>query len=284
MQIVLGGLRGSWPIAARNVMKYGGETTSVLVEGEGGERILLDLGTGARALGDRLAAQPHRELLVLLTHYHLDHVIGLPSFAPIYDGSFRIEFAAPMRGGRSIREVMPRLLEDPFWPLQMDALHADISFRTLRGHQAHGPLRRGGLDLRWTDVAHPAGCTAYRLDEPSTGAAFVFATDVEWDTATPAMQEAFLRLCREPAPPSLLIFDGHFTPREYENGYRGWGHSTWKQAVDIARSVDAQRLLITHHSPSHNDADLARLDAQVRKTWSRAAIGREKQIIRLPAL
>jgi len=274
MKIVLGGIRGSWPIARPEYLRYGGETTSLLVAGEKGERIIFDMGTGARRLGERLRAEPPALVNVFFTHFHLDHLIGLPAFAPIYDAAFSLEFAAPPHRGQAVDDVLPRLLAPPFWPLQMDDLHAQIAFRRLPPASDAAPRQLGGLTVSWCPVAHPDGGTAYRVDEPSTGASFVLATDVEWQVATPAERAALEALCRASGPPGLLLFDGHYSDEEYD-AHRGWGHSCMNDALTLARACDARAVRLIHHAQTHTDSDLDRLDAEVRRRSPIAALARE---------
>ncbi len=278
MKVVAGGVRGSWPAAQPECMRFGGETTSILVEGAGGERVLLDMGTGARRLGERLAGQGCRDALVLLTHYHLDHVIGLPSFPLLHDGRCRLTFAAPERAGREVGGVLRRLLEDPYWPLQLDGVKARAAFLTLPGPHAAEPFAHGGLEVRWTAVHHHAGCSAFRIDEPATGHSFLLATDVEWQGSTPDERERLLALAREPGPAGLVFFDGHFTPEEY-GGHREWGHSTWRDAVEFALAAGVRGLRITHHAPSHDDGVLAGIDAAARAAWDGAAVAVQGEVL-----
>lgn len=274
MKILLGGIRGSFPAARPSYMRYGGETTSALVRGAGGERVLIDLGTGVSRIGQALKAERACSPLVLITHYHLDHVIGLPAMPQIYDERCRVEFAAPVRDGRTIEQVLPRLLADPFWPLQLHAMDANIVFTTLPADGFAEPRRHGGLEIRWAAVHHAAGCTAYRIDEPATGASMLFATDVEWALSDDAERAALLRLAREPAPAKMLFFDAHFTPEEYPE-FRNWGHSTWADAIAVARAAGVSRVRMIHHSPGHDDAAMDRIDAGVRAAFAGASVAVE---------
>lgn len=275
MKVILGGVRGTGCIAQPDFMKYGGETTSVLVEGEKGERIVLDAGTGARKLGQHLETQEAAgPILLLLTHYHLDHVVGLPSFGPLYRESFEVKVASPAHDGRAPKEVLSQLIAEPFWPVRLEDLHAKVDFLPWKDEASSSPFRLGGLDVRWCPVHHPGGCTAYRIDEPATKRAFVFATDIEWDASTPAERDAFLALCSEPRPASLLVFDGQFA-RENYGPFAGWGHSTWEDAVDVARASKAGLLLVTHHAPQSNDEHLDRVDNEVSRALNSAKLARD---------
>jgi len=271
MKVIYGGIRGSYPATGAGCLRYGGETTSVLVEGVAGERALIDLGTGARALARRLAGAPERRLLVLCTHYHLDHVIGLPSLSPLYDPSWNVAFAAPSRGGQSAVDVLRRLLDEPFWPLTWESLGARIDSIALDDAGPDGCLRHGALEVRWAGVHHAGGCTAYRVDEPATGGSLVFATDIEWPLASDTERARFLRLCREPAPAELLCFDGTYTRAQYPE-FRNWGHSAWEDAAEVAATAGARRLHVIHHAPDRDDEALDRIDAELRRALPVAAL------------
>lgn len=273
MKFIFGGVRGTSPVAQADFLKYGGETTSVLIEGQGGEKILIDAGTGLRTLGARLTAGGVKaEALLLMTHYHLDHLMGLPSFALLYNKAWTVQFAAPRREAFEPDEVVRRVLAKPFWPIQLDKLQARLKFTTLPA--AAGSVRRyHGLEIRWCAVHHPEGCHAYRVDEPATGTALVFATDVEWRGSTEAEKRDFHNLCTLPRPADLLVMDGQFNRANIAK-FKGWGHSAWEDVVEVAQKAGVREVLITHHSPQNNDAQLTEVEQAARRLWSGAALAR----------
>ncbi len=275
MRVLIAGTRGTAPLTGPAAEPFGGDTTCVLVTGVGGEQVILDCGTGLPTLTSRLGPGP--QALVLVTHYHLDHLAGLGTFAALYDPAARLTFAAPPLGGVSVAQAVRGLLSPPYWPLDVDKMAADISFRDLPPGDGQ-PLAQGGLAVRWTAVPHPGGCTAYRIDEPATGAAVVFATDVEWSDAPAAARERFVAFCREPRPADLLLHDGQFDAPGYA-ARRGWGHATADDAVQLAKAAGVQHLLITHHDPGHDGATLAARERRVRALWPRAALARQGQQI-----
>lgn len=281
MKLILGGVRGTNPVAQPEFMKYGGETTSFLVEGAAGERILIDAGTGVRELGRRLQAADGRRLaLLLMTHYHLDHIMGLPSLGLIYSPEWSLEIAAPAHEDVVVAATMSRIMARPFWPLQITDLESRLRFTALEGPVPATPMVYGALRVSWCPIHHPGGCSAYRIDEPAGGASVVIATDLEWGESTPPEREAFLRLCTTPGPADVLLLDAQYTSGEYER-YRGWGHSTWEQAVELAEQVKARRLLITHHDPAKNDSALDVVRAAVRARSSIADLACERMEIDL---
>lgn len=283
MKVTFYGVRGTGPVTGPDFAGYGGETTSILVEGEGGELIAVDAGTGLRTLGRDLEKKPSdgSRPLLLMTHYHLDHLMGLPAFAPLYREGARLTIAAPLRKGREPKTVITRIFSAPLWPLQIDNIPARIEFRTLAETSAAGPLSRGGLRVRWAPLHHPGGSTAYRFDEPATGASFVFATDAEWKESSPAEQEALIKLCREPGPCGLLAFDGQYGEEEYPR-FRGWGHSTRSDAVEAARLAGAKKLLVTHHDPGNDDRTLAEAEKELARIFPTARLAREGMAVKLP--
>jgi len=282
MKITFYGVRGTSPVTQPDFAGFGGETTSILVEGEAGETIAIDAGTGLRELGRDLEKKSRdgSELLFLMTHYHLDHLMGLPAFAPLYREGTSLTIAAPRKKGRTPKTVISRIFSAPLWPLQIDKIPARIDFLTLAASSASAAFSRGGLRVTWAPLHHPGGSTAYRIDEPATGGSFVFATDVEWRESSPAERKAFLRLCGEPGPPGLLAFDGQYGEKDYPR-FRGWGHSTRQDAVEAARLAGVKRLLVIHHDPANNDLTLAAAEKRLIKVRPDARLARQGTVVRL---
>ena len=280
MKLTFGGVRGTNPVAQPDFMRYGGETTSFLLQGQAGEQILVDAGTGVRELGRLLqdSSSPKR-VLMLMTHYHLDHVVGLPSLGLIYRPDWTVEIAAPAHEDVVVETTMSRVMDKPFWPLQVEDLKSRIRFTAL-DRAPEAPLRYGGLEIRWRPLHHPGGCSAYRVDEPATGASVVLATDVEWGSATVEERQALINLCRLPQPARLLVMDAQYTPDEVAR-FKGWGHSTWREAVAVADEAGLPRLLLTLHDPRRNDDAMDALRAEVRAACPRADLARERMVLEL---
>lgn len=280
MKLIFGGVRGTSPVAHADFLTYGGETTAVLIEGHGGEKLVIDAGTGLRTLGMRLGAgTPGAEVLLLMTHYHLDHLMGLPSFGLLYNKLWSVEFAAPRREAFTPEEVVRRILSKPFWPIQLDKLHAGLKFTTLPA-TPDAVRHHGGLEIRWCAVHHPEGCHAYRVDEPASGTALVFATDMEWRLSSDVEKHAFLKLCTHPKPAQLLVMDGQFNGANIAK-FKGWGHSAWEDDIEVAQKTGSRHVLITHHAPQNTDAQLAETEKSARHTWAQAALAREGQEIQI---
>ncbi len=272
MKIRFGGVRGTRPVSGARHARFGGDTTCAWVEGACGAQVLLDAGTGLHNVESFVDdASP---MLLLMTHYHLDHLMGLPAFGPLYRRDCVLELAAPAREGVTTADVFKRLFAAPFWPVAATEIPATVRFIDLPDAPPRGGLARGELLIRWADVHHRNGCHAYRIDEPSTGAAFVLATDVEWALSTPAERLALIDLCARPTPCDVLAMDGQFAGANYD-AFRGWGHSRWEDAVEVARASGAARLLVTHHAPTATDVALDALERDVRSAWPGASLARQ---------
>lgn len=237
MKVFLGGARGSFPVSGADKTRYGGDTFALLVEGRADGQALFDAGSGVRALRHRL--RPGGTLF--FTHTHLDHLLGLPMLTKVWPQRLILP-----RG--DLEAVLKRVFSPPVWPVALPA--ADFVVPP-------APVAIAGLRVAWHPVAHPNGCYAYRIDEPATGASVVVATDVEWAAMLPRAQDAFAAFAQDA---DLLVFDAHYFPAEYA-AHRGWGHSTWADAVAAAHRSGARKLWAVHHAPGRTDADLDALAA-----------------------
>ncbi len=274
MRLFFAGTRGSAPVTAPDRAVYGGDTTCLLVTGVGGEQVVLDCGTGLPSLTNRLDTRS--DLMVLLTHFHLDHLQGLVTFAPLYAPDTRVLLAAPPADGHTVESAVGGLMQAPYWPITLDQVGSKLSFGDLPSASGETPLRTGGLEIRWAPIPHPGGCTAYRLDEPATGASAVVATDAEWDDAPAHIRADFVRLCTDPAPCAVLVCDGQYDSDAMPQR-RGWGHTSRQTAVALAEEVGAGRLLLTHHDPADDDATLAAREREIQIILPTAALARQGQ-------
>jgi ribonuclease BN (tRNA processing enzyme) len=278
MDLMIGGARGTMPWAEPCAAVYGGDTTSFMITAGDGTRIAVDGGTGLRCIQEELAQHPlDRRLLMLFTHYHLDHVMGLPSFPPLYDQGWDIELAAPVREGRTVGGVIQKLVTPPFWPIPWQKLAARIRCTDLEAAPGTPGYPYGALSVRWCALHHQDGCSAYRIDEPATGASVVIATDVEWALSSPGEREALVALCRDPVPAGALVFDSTYTAENYD-GFRGWGHSTWEDGVALAHETGVHRLLLTHHA-RHDDRTLQARERRIQAICPVAALLRQGDVI-----
>jgi phosphoribosyl 1,2-cyclic phosphodiesterase len=227
-----------------------------------------------------LQAEPGvRNLLVLMTHYHLDHLAGLPALTLLHDPAWSVTFAGPLLSGQGVDAVVGRLLAPPFSPLRVEDYAARIAYRTLAEADSPSGLSRNALRIRHCSLQHPGGGCAYRIEEQERSV--VVATDVEWALSSPAQREALRTLCGHPRPADLLVMDGQYSRGSYP-GHKGWGRSTWEECVELARQAGVKRLVITHHDPSDDDATLEEKDSLLQASWPQARLARAGDVFAVP--
>ncbi len=260
MQITLCGVRGSIPTPDTDKLRYGGNTSCVLVELEGGQ-LILDAGSGIRNLGARLFGR-HEEVHILLTHLHLDHIMGLLFFAPFFDTEAQVTVWGPHGAFRDLRRRLARYLSTPLSPIEMRELPAHVRFNEVPSE----PWRLLGAECRAALVTHRGTTLGYRITE--AGHSVCYLPDHE-----PALGVDLERVPREwisgadlAIGADLLIHDAQYTEPEYR-GTLGWGHSAYEDTLRFAARAEAERLLLFHHDPSHEDELLDRLLARAREVW-----------------
>lgn len=265
MTVKLLGVRGTLPVHGAEFAQFGGGTSCVLVRA-GGETIILDAGTGlsGRAWDNFF---PEKRCSLLITHAHVDHLMGFPVFPPLFDPAVRCDIYLKTREGHTAREQIEALMAPPLWPVRTDALKAAIHF-----HDTEESFFLGEVQVNTMPSLHPGGSTIYKLSRG--GISVVYATDYEPADDCPDDFCAFARDC------SLLLLDAQYTEDEYRNT-RGFGHSTISRSAAIARRCGAGRALLIHHDPKRTDAQLWALEQSILANDPHISFGREGEEIQL---
>jgi phosphoribosyl 1,2-cyclic phosphodiesterase len=255
MKITLWGVRGSFPSPGRHTLRYGGSTSCVSVETP--EAVLvLDAGTGIIGLGDHLVqAADTRPLYVLLTHAHLDHVFGLPFFAPLYEEGREVVFFNLMLGEAEWTPL--GLFDGRYVPTRPATLRARL--RVVTPGDTASVLGEAGLAVTSQPVNHPGGAYAYRVEHG--GHALVYAPDSEIDPPEPLVSP--FELAAFCAGTDVLIHDAQYTDADLPQK-RGWGHSRVSEACALAEAAGAGQLVLFHHDPARTDDALDALQAEAR--------------------
>lgn len=244
MKIRIGGWHGSFPVSGPTVAVGGGDTIALLVESGVGGQVILDAGSGLWNLLKDIRAGA----VLAMSHFHLDHLIGLPLLMPK-----KLECILSARDDAG--DVLARVFSPPVWPVDPVLCPCE------RWDEA---FEHGGLAVAFHPVSHPDGCHAIRVEEPASGESVVLATDTEWGRMSPAEREAFAAFARGA---DHLYFDCAFLPDEIVS-HRGWGHSTWQEAVEAARLCGARSLHPIHFAPACGDAQAADIRRQVGNAFS----------------
>jgi phosphoribosyl 1,2-cyclic phosphodiesterase len=265
LQLKFWGVRGSIATPNRENLGYGGNTPCVEIRGADGELLIIDGGTGIRNLGLSLAGEFKAKPLsfnVLLTHFHWDHIQGIPFFLPFYNPSSHATiYSFPPK--QEIFERLQGQMTTPYFPVDFERLAGSIeSFQV--GSET---LRFGELSVQSFPLNHPQGACGYRIE--SGGASIVYASDLEH--GDPALDKV-VREFSEGA--DVLIYDSQYTPEEYPSR-KGWGHSTWLEATKVATDARVKHLILYHHEPSHDDAKVDSIVEETRKFFDRTSAARE---------
>ena len=279
LQVTFWGVRGSIPTPGYETSRYGGNTLCVELNfPDCGRTVIIDAGSGIRRLGDDLLARPGQRaglgLDLLLSHTHLDHILGLPFFAPLYRRDTRLRLYGPAISAEDgLEQVIGGQLCYRYFPVRQVELAAAITYVDLR----EGVYDLGdGIALTATYLNHPLLCMGYRLEWRGRTVCTAFDTepfrnlfisdpeDPGYDAimaleGEQAAQEADLRMQSFFKNADLLIHDGQYTEQEYRAGRAGWGHSSIEQAVRAAEAAGCRRLALIHHDPMRSDSELDRL-------------------------
>jgi phosphoribosyl 1,2-cyclic phosphodiesterase len=266
------GVRGSIPAPGEGTRRYGGNTPCVEMR-FGTEIVIFDLGSGARALGEALDPAGVRAT-IFVSHYHYDHLQGLPFFGPIYSPRNELVVYGPSRDGLGIKAILEGQMMPPYFPVTAEAVfRAQVTYREFGEGQR---LRLGGGEVTALELNHPGGNLGYRIDY--RGKSVVYATDIEHGSA---LDERFFRFARGA---DLLIYDAMYTDDEYHGRSgppkTGWGHSTWQAAAIAADRSQAKQLVLFHHDPRRSDAEMERILRAVRRHRPEAIAARELMVLR----
>jgi phosphoribosyl 1,2-cyclic phosphodiesterase len=257
------GVRGS---IATPGMAAGGNTACVEVVA-GDTRIILDAGTGLRALGNERMASGIRHSTILLSHLHWDHVAGLQFFTPVYVPGHRVEIASGPNGVMSHDAAIRSLFKAPFFPVDFDDLGGTVITRELR---ANDRFTIGDITVTMARLNHPDPVYGYRLD--CGDQSIVYATDTEhFACVDPTLKKLA-------AGADILVYDAQYTPEEYPSKV-GWGHSTWEAGAELARAAGVPQLVLFHHDPMRSDAQLDALEAAARTALPGTVAAREGVVL-----
>lgn len=262
------GVRGSIPTPVAENLAHGGNTACLSIDC-GNSILILDAGSGIRQLGRHLLTQPTLpEIHLLFTHFHWDHIQGLPFFDPLYHPDARItlySFHTP----DDLRAILAGQMVAPYFPVDFQQVAHHLQFRQLQ----HTTATLANLTVQCFDLNHPQRSQGYRISNGTRS--IVIATDHEHGD-----HDADARLNAIAQGADLLVYDAQYTPLEYEKRH-GWGHSTWRDAVAVAREAGIPQLVLFHHDPAHDDATLDRILAEAQAQFPATHSAREGMTLHL---
>jgi phosphoribosyl 1,2-cyclic phosphodiesterase len=262
------GVRGSIAVSGPSVARMGGNTSCLEVTHDG-ERLILDAGTGLRALGDELSRQGPARATFLFSHLHWDHVQGFPFFGPAWNPTSRLMLYGPgPDGDQRLFDTLDRQMSPPTFPVPLAAMRSQLTFAAAKHAE---PFEAGPFRITPFDVPHPQGCLGYRVE--AGGASFVYMTDVELSVEHVPLLAPWIEGA------DALVLDAQYTPDEYEGRVgppkKGWGHSTMIDAARVAHAARVGRLFLFHHDPAHNDDTVERMAKDAQEHFEASEPARE---------
>ena len=239
------------PTPVAENLGYGGNSACISIRYGDQPLVILDAGTGIRALGNTLSET--EPLHLFLTHFHWDHIQGIPSFAPIQNATIYSS-----TDPAELERILAAQMRPPYYPVPMPA---NLHYRKISGESV------GDLVVRPFALHHPNGATGYRIESPE--ATIVYASDHEHGDAA-----ADITLRDYARDADILIYDAQYTPEEYEHR-RGWGHSTWREAVKLARDAHVRQLILFHHDPLRTDRAVDAIVREAQREFPNTIAARE---------
>ena len=250
MSITVLGSRGSMPVSSPETARYGGNTSCYLIETDS-EAIIIDAGTGIMRLPDI----GDRHLSLLITHTHIDHILGFPILLSALKGK-EISIYGVTRDGLTVKQQLERYVSTPLWPVTIDKYGDNIDFHEIA---EAATFAIGEVDVTTMPSNHPGGATIYKLT--NNGVSVTVATDFEHEIAE-SDQDPLYSIADFAAGSRMILYDSQYTPEEYKK-CRGYGHSTYEKAIELQKITNVNEILLVHHAPNHTDEFLESLQRQI---------------------
>lgn len=275
MRLKFWGVRGSTPTPERRNSRYGGNTPCLEIRLANGTLLILDCGSGLRALGKSLMREFPNEPIVayiFLTHFHWDHIQGIPFFIPLYRKRNSFFFHSVSKKARELKNAVEGQMVTPYFPVDMSIMDSTRNFYDI----GTKPININGAIISSAPLNHPQGSVAYRIS--ADGGTLVYATDTEPGSA---VHDQNVR--KIAAGADVLVYDGQYTWEQLVGEKQGWGHSSWVEGVKIAQEAGVGRLVLFHHDPDHDDAYVDSLLAQARAKFPATLAAAEGMVLEVPA-
>ncbi|MBD0263918.1 MAG: MBL fold metallo-hydrolase [Tolypothrix sp. T3-bin4] len=269
------GVRGSIPSPGLRTVRYGGNTPCVEMQ-VGGKRLIFDGGTGLHVLGQSLLRQMPIEAHIFFTHSHWDHVQGFPFFTPgfVKGNDFHI-YGAIAPDGSTVEQRLNDQMLHPNFPVPLQIMQANLDFYNVK---AGDPIKINDIIVETAPLNHPGEAVGYRVNWRDGAAVYITDTEHFPDR----LDENVMWLARNA---DILIYDSTYTDDEYHSPKSpkiGWGHSTWQEAVKIAKAANVKTLVIFHHDPAHDDQFLDRVGEEAAVQFPGAIMAREGLVLQVP--
>ncbi len=268
------GVRGSTPTPQAENLRYGGNTSCVEVR-VNGHIYVFDCGTGFRNLGKHLQNEFADQAIyahIFISHFHWDHIQGIPFFTPLYESRDSCFYFHSSNRSPGLQQAIEDQMSEPYFPVDMTEMAAKRHFYDIEEDRI--AFDNCTIESKWLN--HPQGCLGFRLE--AQGKILVYATDNE--PGSPQFDKNVRQLAQGA---DVLIYDAQYLPEEYEARKRGWGHSHWREAVNIVMESGAKELVLFHHDPDHADGCIDGIVSEARNYYPKVRAASEGMEITLGA-
>ncbi|MCI0400828.1 MAG: MBL fold metallo-hydrolase [Gammaproteobacteria bacterium] len=265
------GVRGSYTAPFASHMKVGGNTSCVEIR-VGDDILVCDAGTGIIPFGNEIAAQESSpNLMLVLTHYHWDHICGLPFFVPAFMPNWNIKIFGPGQSTKDIEERLAAQMRTPYFPVETEHWMANIKYV----EPGDGSFKHGPISIAYHNVHHPGVTYGYRIRVCDK--TVVYISDNECLSMEKSINQRYQEFNEEErrlldkmkdeerdierrliSNADILIHDAQYTPVDYEKK-RGWGHSCYIDTINFAIDANVQHLYLYHHDPNYSDEDIEKI-------------------------
>lgn len=267
MKLEFWGVRGTVPVSGPDKIKYGGHTICASLKTPDDEFIVMDAGTGIKRLGDKLLkerGESGMHIHLLLTHFHLDHIMGIPFFSALYSPTVDLTVYS-IANPQETEKYLSGLMDGKYFPVGFKETLSRKNFKRI----PEGNFSIGVTQIEICPLHHPQGSIAYKFK--SEGKVIVFATDTEHpDKGIDERLASFSRGA------DIFIYDAMFTPEEYQLDKKGWGHSTWIEGTKLARQAEIGHLYLSHFNPDHSDEQIDRMISLAQEEFLQTSGAREE--------
>jgi phosphoribosyl 1,2-cyclic phosphodiesterase len=261
------GVRGSTPTPQKENLGFGGNTSCIEIRTDTDQILVFDGGTGLRLLGNELEKEHADKPIsahIFFSHFHLDHIQGVPFFRPLYNARNHFTFYfAGRRDANLVMDALAGMMATPYFPVDMSKLPCSRDYVDL----VEGTFTVADTRIMVLPLNHPQGCVGYRIMQ--NGKVITYCTDVEhgvdWS------DQNILKLAKDA---DFFIVDAQYTPEELPE-HTGWGHSSWKQAIESGILAGVKQVVLYHHDPYHEDIEVEKILNNARRVHPNVIAARE---------